>query len=290
MNPSAAGKETTKRIVRVVVSWGWLVGLLAAATPAAAQQMLVDTLLRHGVALPDTGFEGAFDEERAPAAALAPGALATPLALLAAGSPKEQIAAAYTFGILAGRSPQGVTGEELGLAARQLIQMIGASDRRARIAGARVAGRVFTVPFDRAADQAVRPIGLVEALFTLLNRPDEYDQLAAMDALGRVRAATAVQALTERFRFYRQAGRRALAGGALEALARIGDPSSVALVTPLGADRWAEGRDRTALAVAFARERLLRDGSRAAIQQALTDRARRLQARSYLIELGLLAP
>ena len=45
-----------------------------------------------------------------------------------------------------------------------------------------------------------------------------------MDALGLLRESTAVPSLTERYAFYRDADRRALAGGALEALARIGDP------------------------------------------------------------------
>lgn len=276
------------RRAAVPIAAAALVG--AMATPLTAQQILTDTLLAYGVKLPDTGFEGAFDEVRAPATALRPGALATPLALLTAGSAKEQVAAAYTFGILAGRSAAGVTPEELALAARQLIQMTGASDRRARIAAARVAGRVFTVPFDVPPGQERRPAGLVEALFAQLNRTDEYDQLAAMDALGRLREPTAVHALTERFQYYRQARRRVLAGGALEALARIGDPSSVDLVRRLEGDRWADGRDAAALAVAFARERLLRDGSRAVLQQALNERSRRVQARGYLIELGLLSP
>ena len=39
----------------------------------------------------------------------------------------------------------------------------------------------------------------------------------------------------------------------------------------LAIDTWADGRDATALAVAFARERLLKDGSIALIRQALDD-------------------
>ena len=77
-----------------------------------------------------------------------------------------------------------------------------------------------------------------------------------------------VTSLTERYHFYREDGRRALAGGALEALARIGDPSTVEHRQALVGDKWAEGNDATALAVAFARERLLKDGSIAVMQQA----------------------
>jgi hypothetical protein len=124
----------------------------------------------------------------------------------------------------------------------------------------------------------------------LLNRSSELEQLAAMDALGLIRETAAVTAVTERYHFYRNGGKRALAGGAIEALARIGDPSAVGLITVVAADRWAEGRDATALAVAFARERLLKDGSLVIIQQAVDDKARRVQARGYLDELGAPVP
>jgi hypothetical protein len=118
----------------------------------------------------------------------------------------------------------------------------------------------------------------------------EIDQLVAMDALGQLREVGATRALTERYRYYRDRNRRALAGGALEALARIGDASTIPLVRELVTDRWSDGRDPTALAVAFARERMLRDGSIAVIRQALDDRSRRAQARGYLAELGSPVP
>lgn len=111
-----------------------------------------------------------------------------------------------------------------------------------------------------------------------------------MDALGSLRVTSAVAALTERYYFYRQGGKRALAGGALEALARIGDASSLEVVKLVATDKWAEGRDATALAVAFARERLLRDGSVVIIQRAASDKSRRSQARGYLDELGAPVP
>jgi hypothetical protein len=111
-----------------------------------------------------------------------------------------------------------------------------------------------------------------------------------MDALGLMRTAMAVSSLTDRYFFYRQAGKRALAGGALEALVRIGDGSTVEIVKVLVTDKWSEGRDPTALAVAFARERMLRDGSIAVIRQAVDDRSRRVQALGYLAELGVSAP
>ena len=79
-----------------------------------------------------------------------------------------------------------------------------------------------------------------------------------MDALGLLRETSAVASLTERYYFYRDGNKRALAGGALEALARIGDPSTIGDRQAAGRPiKWAEGKDATALAVAFARERML---------------------------------
>jgi hypothetical protein len=168
--------------------------------------------------------------------------------------------------------------------------MMASEDRSSRVAGARVAGRVFAAPFDRSAAKPVVPTGMIAALFALLNQERDLDQLAAMDALGLMREASAVASLTERYAFYRDSGQRALAGGALEALARIGDPSTLAILQQLSSDRWADGRDATALAVAFARERLLKDGSIAMIRQAADDKSRRNQARGYLAELGAAVP
>lgn len=264
--------------------------LLAAAAAAEAQTVLVDVLMRHGVEVTGNGFESAFDDGLAPTVAVTPGSFATPLAMLSAATGRDRIAGAYAFGILAGRSAKAVSSPELAAAGQALLRMIGAENRRARVAGARVAGRVLAASFDARGARPPVPAGLADGLFALLNRRDELEQLAAMDALGLIRETTAVSALTERYHFYRARGARTLAGGALEALARIGDPSSADLIELVAADRWAEGRDATALAVAFARERLLRDGSVALIQQAATDRSRRVQARGYLDELGAPVP
>lgn len=256
---------------------------------AAAQTLLLDVMARHGVQLPGGDFERGFDEGMAPSVPVTPGSFAAPLALLTSGSGGDRIAAAFAFGILAGRSGRAASPAELAAAGQALVQMIGADDRRSRIAGARVAGRLFAVPFDATTAAPVVP-GLADALFTLWNHTSEIEQLAAMDALGLMRHTMAVSSLTERYYFYRDGGKRALAGGALEALARIGDASTIAVVKLLVGDRWSEGRDATALAVAFARERLLKDGSVAIIRQALDDRARRNQARGYLLELGVAVP
>ncbi|HEX6162146.1 MAG TPA: hypothetical protein VFZ31_02185 [Vicinamibacterales bacterium] len=263
--------------------------LAIAASAAPAQSTLVDLLQRHGVVV-QGGLETAFDAYALPAVAVTPGSFATPLALLTSSLGHDRIDAAYAFGILAGRSGRAATPQELAAAGQALVAMVGAADRRSRIAGARVAGRVFAVSFDPAVAPPAPPPGLIDALYALLNTDDEVDQLVAMDALGQLREVGATRSLTERYRYYRDRNRRALAGGALEALTRIGDASIIPIVRELTTDRWADGRDATALAVLFARERMLRDGSITGIRNALDDRSRRDQARGYLVELGVAVP
>jgi hypothetical protein len=266
------------------------VALVLAAAAPDAQDILVDVLNRHGVPPSKGGPEGSFDDGAAPTIPIQAGAFAAPLAVLISEGGSSRIRAAYTFGILSGRYGRSVPPAELAAAGETLVQMLISDNRKMRIAGARVAGRVYAVPLTVAAPTTPRPAGLTAALFTLLNQSDDTEQLAAMDALGLVREAAAVPALTERYHFYRNAKRRTLAGGAVEALARIGDPGSIELIRALVDDPWSKGRDATALAVSFARERMLKDGSSAVLQQALTDKVRRAQARWYLAELGASVP
>jgi hypothetical protein len=263
--------------------------IVAIGVSSAGAQSLVDVMQRHGIQVRPGAFDAAFDANVAPSVPVSAGSVATPLAVLTTAIGNERIDAAYAFGILAGRSGRAVSAPELGAAGQALMLMINSGDRRTRVAGARVSGRLFAAPLDRAARPST-PSGMVDALFQLLNEDGDIEQLAAMDAFGLLRESTVVASLTERYRFYREGRQRALAGGALEALARIGDPSSVQLVKELAGDRWAEGKDATALAVAFARERLIHDGSINVIRQALEDKSRRDQARGYLAELGAPVP
>ena len=270
---------------------GFTLALLALGVSAApAQPALVELLQRHGVAVPNGGLAAAFDAHAAPSVPVTPGSFATPLAILTSTMGNERIDGAYAFGILAGRSGRAASHQELAAAGQSLVVMLRAEDRRSRIAGARVSGRLFAVGFERAAVRPAVPPGLIDGLFAMLNQDDDIEQLASMDALGLLREIGAVRSLTERYRYFRDRNKRALAGGALEALARIGDPSSTHIVRELLTDRWSDGRDATALAVAFARERMLQDGSIAMIRQALDDRSRHDQARGYLAELGAPVP
>jgi hypothetical protein len=262
---------------------------VSGASAVFAQDSLTEVMTRHGVLVKD-GIAAAFDAHAAPTIPVTPGSIAVPLATLTAGSGNARINGAYAFGILAGRSGRAASAQELAAAGQSLMQMIGSDDRRSRIAGTRVAGRVFAAPFDRSGVRPALPPGLVDALFGVLNRDDEVDQLVAMDALGLVRERNALTSLTDRYYFYREQNKRALAGGALEAIARIGEASAAAIIKQAAADKFAEGKDATALAVAFARERVLKDGSIATIQAALNERSRRDQARGYLAELGAPVP
>jgi hypothetical protein len=265
------------------------VASLCVSAAASAQSPLRETLQRQGVSVGRDGIERAFDDGAAPTIPVTPGSFAVPLAMLSSGVGGDRIDAAYAFGVLAGRSAKVVSPQDLAAATTSLTQMMTSTDRRMRIAGARVSGRVLAVPLGSATPPAP-PSGLLDATFTVLNQDSEFEQLAAMDALGLMRVTTAVTSLTERYTFYRGASQRRLAGGAIEALARIGDPSTAALVRQVSTDQWASGNDATALAVMFARERLLKDGSMIALQQALNDKSRRVQARDYLIELGVSVP
>jgi HEAT repeat protein len=275
--------------------------------PASAQQVLVELVERHGVTLSSRGFEGAFDDNEEPLLEPTAGSFAAPLAMLQTTTGADRIAAAFAFGVLAGRSALEVAPGELTAAGQALLQMMVSQDRKSRIVAARVAGRVLAAPFDSAASAkasasaaatadksagqaATVPQGMIEALYQMWNSSNDTEQLAAMDALGQIRERAALAALAERYNFYRDEKKRALAGGAVEAMARIGDPSSAEFVKRLAADPWSEGNDATALAVVFARERLLKDGSIAVLRQAMDDKKRHGQARGYLAELGFPLP
>ena len=158
-----------------------LVGVALALGPSAlAQTTLRETMARHGVPIGDRGIEGAFDDGLAPTLAITPGSFAAPLALLASVEGRDRIDAAYAFGVLAGRSGRGVAAGDVAAAGQALIQMMASPDRRSRIAGARVAGRVFAVPLESAPGTISPPPGMLEAVFAVFNQPNEFEQLAAI--------------------------------------------------------------------------------------------------------------
>ena len=123
-------------------SAGILLAVIAiGVSDAAAQSALADLLQRHGVMTP-RGLDAAFDAYAVPTVPVTPGSFAAPLAILKSAVGNERIDGAYAFGILAGRSGRAASPQELASAGQALVAMIGAADRRSRIAGARVAGQI----------------------------------------------------------------------------------------------------------------------------------------------------
>jgi HEAT repeat protein len=160
---------------------------------------------------------------------LALGATPAPMEVLTAlwaaardKNPRVGLEALYAFGTLAA-GPVGPARRALQqLAAPDLAAMVGASDQALRAAAVRVVGRLFEVrPSDDAADMRVG-----DAIITALNDNNQLMKRMAMDALGAMRYARGVDALTKLFQFY---GHGDLAEAALDALARIADPASIPL-------------------------------------------------------------
>jgi hypothetical protein len=103
-----------------------------------------------------------------------------------------------------------------------LAARLGSPEPARRIAAARVMGRLFHI---RPGDAAI-PETVGDQVIIALNDGDQAVRGAAMAALGEMRYERALQALTQLFEFY---GRGPLAALALDALARLGHPSSVDL-------------------------------------------------------------
>ena len=163
---------------------------------------------------------------------------------------------------------------ELAAAGQALVAMIGSEDRKSRIAGARVAGRLFAAPFDRSGQRPAVPPGMVDGLFALLNHDDQTEQLAAMDALGllreieRRRLAHRAVPLLSRWQQARRspaARSRRWRASAIPRRPRSSSSSS-AIAGP-------RARTRPRWRCVYARERMLADGSIALIRLALDDKS-----------------
>jgi HEAT repeat protein len=119
---------------------------------------------------------------------------------------RVRVEAIYTLGVIARRPlPGGVV--------EGLIKAVDHFDPAIRTGAARVIGRL-----------QLQQTG--DALLKAVNDSNAEVRYAAMRALGDVRDARAVQALTEQFNYY---GKGEGASAALEALSRIAHPSSVEL-------------------------------------------------------------
>lgn len=203
---------------------------------------------------------------------------------------RVRLDAVYLLGVVAQPPIDKTTGD-------RLIEMLADRDAEMRIAAARVIGRLRV---GTAAD----------ALIGTMNDADEEVRSAAMRALGDIREKRAVQALTERLEYY---GRGREAKASMDALARIGETSSVPLFkTRLGDpdtemrrlaaegigrtdDRAAaaeleamigvERSDEVRLAMSFALQRSGRPYLHRVVG-SLTDRRLTRQAVESLVEIG----
>jgi HEAT repeat protein len=157
---------------------------------------------------------------------LALGVHAVPIEVLTAlrrgardDNPRIALEALYAFGVL-GSDPSGDARRELlRNSGPELTALTGASNAALRLAAVRVLGRVFAV---RVQDAPIEePVG--DAVITALNDNDRAVKAAAMQALGAMRYARGVDAITALYRYY---GATVAADAALDALARIAHPSS----------------------------------------------------------------
>jgi hypothetical protein len=131
-----------------------------------------------------------------------------------------RLEAIYTLGIL-GQIDGTAPARGYRAVAEALAERLGDPSPAARIAVARVSGRVFrrcVAPCDLPGLER-----LGDALVHTLNDPEREVRLAALEAIGVLRWARALQALTAAYEYY-QKGPDALSN--LAALARIAHPSS----------------------------------------------------------------
>lgn len=238
-----------------------------------------------GVDVPRGGAEAAFDAGLTGPSPVPPAAFPTLIVGMGPIGPRARVRNAYAFGVLAGRSARQVPLGQLAGAGIALVQMITAEERSSRIAGVRVAGYVFAMPIDGKPAPS-RPSGLVEAVMLMLNTPQSEEQAAAIEAIGLLGEIAVEPTLSELFRAYRERNNREMAGRTLEALARIGSPATEPLVRSLVGDTWADRDDRAGLAAAYARERYLKDGSRARLEAAREHKTLGPTVRAWLAELG----
>ncbi len=221
-------------------------------------------------------------------------------------NPRVGLEAMYAFGVLAVQPSGAVRQALLGASAPELVAFLGSPDVAMRTAAIRVIGRVFA---RRTGDAPNDPM-VGDALIGALNDPDANIRIAAMDALGAMREARAVQGLAQLFDYR---GRSHEGDAALDALAHIAHPSSAPLLSTalagkstaqrviaieglarigdasalpaIQAAATSDRNDAVALAAAFASARLA-SGPTTAISDALGRPKLHDQAQAYLAELS----
>jgi hypothetical protein len=221
-------------------------------------------------------------------------------------NPRVAVEALYAFGVLAADPAGSRRRELLRTSGPELVSLTGASDPALRYAAVRVIGRLFAARLqDAAIDETVG-----DAMIAALNDRDRAVSAAAMQALGSMRYARGVQALTALYQYH---GKNTLADAALDALAHIAHPTSAPVFAEALAGRntaqrgiavegfarlgdaaklgeiervvGAERSESVALAGIFAAATLA-NGPIARIADALTRTRLRAQALQYLGELA----
>src|SRR5438093_6821128 len=139
-------------------------------------------------------------------------------------NPRVALEALYAFGALAGEPTGARRRELLSASGPDLAAMLGAPDPAFRFAALRVFGRLFE---KRLHDDPIETT-VGDAVIAALNEADRGLRIAAIEALGAMRYARAVQALTDLFQYYAKGD---LAAASFDALARIAHPASVPLFT-----------------------------------------------------------
>jgi HEAT repeat protein len=173
-------------------------------------------------------------------------------------TPRVALEALYAFGTLAPQSGGAERRELLRASGPDLAAMLGAPDQGVRFAAIRVLGRLFE---KRPQDDPIETT-VGDAVITALNEKDRPMREAAIQTLGAMRYERAVQALTDLYQYFRRGD---LAGTTLDALARIGHPSSVPLFTAA-----LTGKDSAFKAIAIEGLARTRDATNlAAIEAAL---------------------
>jgi len=220
--------------------------------------------------------------------------------------PRVALEAIYAFGVL-GVEPAGIARRELlRTSGPALAALLGVPDPAMRFAAVRVIGRVFA---PRVQDDPIEE-SVGDAVITALNDPDRVVRGAAMEALGMLRYARGVQALTELFQYYGKgepaaaaldaiahiaygasaplfaaqltAKSAVLRGIAAEGLARLGDASQLPAIQSALAGERADG---LLLTGAFA-SAMLSNAPITPIAEALSRPKLRDQAYQYLVELA----
>lgn len=265
------------------------VAVLAGDADDGVQREALDTLLLlllHEGAPREETASRAFEAGLAPVRPVPATAYASVVQAMRDDNPGVRLNAAFTFGILAA-SPLGLVPEDARAGATTVLSdMLHEESVDARVAALDVIGRLYRAsPDGPPPSPSPLPEPLIEALVASMNQPDPREQAAAMEALGRARETRVLDSLNERLRFHREEGPTSLAVAALDALARIADPSSVEMIRTLATDRWAMNGDPY-VSVLFARERLLHDGSTESLKRVADDRRLGPRARAYLAELG----